>query len=139
MHIQSFIHKRSFRYLAIGASVYIVEVVTILSIEHLGGSSFAAVTASFWLGVVLSFALQKAVTFQDHRLHHRVLTRQIIGYGLLLLWNYGFTLLMVAWLSPYLSTVTIRTIAILITTIWNYYVYRTHLFGTTTKETLTDG
>lgn len=118
------------RYLFIGLSVYIIEVLVIVVTQHLGGSAIIAVGLSFWVGLVASFTLQKLITFKDRRSHHSVLVPQAVAYTLLVLFNFGFTILVTNLLTPELPAVFIRTIALGITTIWNFYLYKTHIFKT---------
>lgn len=116
------------RYVIIGGSVYILELITIVVAQSLGASSLFAVGLSFWLGLVVSFVLQKLVTFSDKRVHHKVLIPQITAFSLLVLFNFTFTLLVTKLLSPALPAVVTRTIALGITTIWNFYLYKTKIF-----------
>jgi putative flippase GtrA len=117
-----------YRYIVIGGSVYILELLTILIAQHLGASALLAVGLSFWLGLIVSFILQKLVTFSDKRAHHKVLIPQIIAFSLLVLFNFMFTLLVTKLLSPQMPAVITRTIALCITTIWNFYLYKTKIF-----------
>lgn len=119
------------RYLIIGGSVYLLELVVIVAAQRLGVSAVAAVGLSFWVGLVVSFGLQKIITFGDKWLHHRVLLPQIIAFSLLVLFNFGFTLLVTKLLSNVLPAVATRTLALAITTLWNFYLYRTRIFKTT--------
>lgn len=116
------------RYLIVGISVYAFELVVIFAAQQIGTSSLIAVTISFWLGLLLSFGLQKMVTFSDRRLHHRVLFPQLIAFGLLVLFNFGFTLLVTAVLDGIVPVAVSRTLALGITTLWNFYLYKTRIF-----------
>jgi putative flippase GtrA len=116
------------RYVVIGGAVYIFELLVILVAQWLGASVLVAVGLSFWLGLVISFVLQKLVTFNDKRLHHKVLVPQVIAFSLLVLFNFGFTLLVTDLLASLLPAVVIRTVALGVTTIWNFYLYRTRIF-----------
>jgi putative flippase GtrA len=118
------------RYLVIGVSVYLLELLIIVVAQKLGASAVVAVALSFWLGLGISFGLQKLVTFGDKRLHHKVLIPQIIAYCLLVLFNFGFTILVTDLLSPQVPPVITRTLALGITTIWNFYLYKTRIFKT---------
>lgn len=115
------------RYLIVGGTVYGLELVIIAIAQRLGASAVGAVAISFWVGLVLSFILQKIVTFQDKRSAHKIVLAQIVAVALLVLWNFGFTILVTKLLSSVPPAIT-RTIALLITTIWNYYLYRTRIF-----------
>jgi putative flippase GtrA len=128
--IKVLLQKPGHRYLVVGGSVYVLELVVIVIAQRLGASAVLAVGLSFWIGLVVSFVLQKLVTFGDKRLHHRVLLPQIIAFSLLVLFNFGFTLLVTKLLYHSLAAVVTRTLALGITTIWNFYLYRTRIFKT---------
>lgn len=116
------------RYLIIGSTVYIIELLIIYVALRAGSTNIEAVSLSFWLGLAISFLLQKFITFQDNRLEKRVVGQQILLYGLLVLVNWAFTILFTHLFSSKLSTAVCRTVALLITTCWNFYLYRTRIF-----------
>jgi putative flippase GtrA len=118
------------RYLVIGGSVYLFELVVIFIAQRFGAGAVMAVGLSFWLGLIVSFLLQKFVTFSDMRTHHKVLIPQIIAVSLLVLFNFGFTLLVTRLLQSVLPAVATRTLALGVTTIWNFYLYKTRIFKT---------
>lgn len=122
------INKSTKRYLIIGISVYLVEVLVIVFAQKIGFSSVISVAASFWIGLVLSFILQKVITFQDKRVHHKVITTQLLLYSLLVLFNFGFTILVTKLFAHSINLVILRSVALAITTIWNYYIYKTRIF-----------
>lgn len=126
--LRKFLSSPIGRYLIVGGSVYLLELVVIVAAEKLGASAVVAVGVSFWIGLVISFALQKVVTFGDKRVHHRILLPQIIAFSLLVLFNFGFTILVTKLLESWLPAVVTRTIALAITTIWNFYLYKTRIF-----------
>jgi|SRR5665213_1313771 len=116
------------RYLVIGVSVYAFELVVIVVAQHYGASAVVAVALGFWLGLLGSFALQKLVTFSDKRLNHKVLIPQVVAFSLLVLFNFGFTVLVTKLLQHVVPAVITRTLALGITTIWNFYLYKTRIF-----------
>lgn len=118
------------RYVFIGGSVYLLELAVIVIAQGLGSSAVVAVGLSFWVGLVVSFALQKLVTFGDKRTHHRILVPQLAAFSLLVLFNFGFTILLTKLLSNVLPAVATRTLALGLTTIWNFYLYKTRIFKT---------
>jgi putative flippase GtrA len=128
--IQALLRKSGYRYLIVGGGVYAIELVVIIVAQRLGASAVFAVGLSFWVGLVISFVLQKLVTFGDKRLHHRVLSMQIIAVSLLVIFNFGFTLMVTKLLYHQLPAVVTRSLALAITTIWNFYLYRTRIFKT---------
>ena len=124
------LQKPSHRYLVIGVSVYLFELLVIFVAQSLGANNVLAVGLSFWLGLIVSFILQKVITFKDKRTHHRVLLPQIIAFSLLVLFNFGFTILVTELLTGIVPAAITRTIALGITTVWNFYLYRTKIFKT---------
>ena len=116
------------RYVIIGLSVYLFELLVIVLAQKMGASSVVAIGISFWSGLFVSFLLQKFVTFGDKRMHRRVLSVQVSAFSLLVLFNFGFTLLMAKLLNSLMPAVIIRTLALGVTTIWNFYLYRTRIF-----------
>lgn len=115
--------------MVIGGSVYVVELLVIVVAQTLGASATVAVGLSFWIGLIISFVLTKVITFKDKRTHHRVLVPQIAAFSLLVLFNFSFTVLVTHWLQNALPAVATRTIALGITTIWNFYLYKTRIFN----------
>lgn len=118
------------RYLVIGGLVYLFELIVIVAAQWLGAGALVAVALSFWLGLTLSFILTKFVTFGDKRTHHKILIPQIVAVGLLVLFNFGFTLLVTRLLEDIVPPTISRTIALAITTLWNFYLYKTRIFKT---------
>jgi len=127
----SLLKKPSGRYVIIGVGVYIFELLVIFVSQSLGAGPVLAVTFGFWLGLILSFGLQKFVTFGDKRMRHQILLPQILAVSLLVLFNFGFTVLATQLFAALLPVAVIRTLALGITTIWNFYLYRTHIFIST--------
>jgi putative flippase GtrA len=116
------------RYVVIGISVYIFELVVIAIAQQQGASAVAAVGLSFWLGWMVSFLLQKFIAFEDNRTHKTVLLPQLLAYSALVLFNFGFTVEFTRLLQSALPAVACRTLAIGATTIWNFYIYKTRIF-----------
>lgn len=126
--------RPGYRYLMIGGSVYVFELAVIVAAQWLGASPVWAVAISFCLGTLVSFFLQKLVTFGDKRMHHRVLIPQMIATALLIVWNLGFSVLLTKLLQDHVPAVVTRTLALGITTIWNFYLYKTRIFKNSDEE-----
>src|SRR5262249_50239918 len=121
------LQRPGYRYLIIGGSVYVFELIVIVAAQQLGASAPWAVAISFCLGTLVSFWLQKLVTFGDKRLYHRVVIPQLIAVAALVLWNLGFSVALTKLLEDRLPAVVSRTIALGLTTIWNFYLYKTRI------------
>ena len=119
------------RYLFVGITVYVLELVIIVVAESLGASAVLAVGLSFWMGLIISFLLQKLVTFDDHRTHHKILVPQLVAFSLLVIFNFCFTIGLTKLISPPVPAVISRSIALGITVIWNFYLYKTKIFNKT--------
>lgn len=117
-----------YRYLVIGGSVYVFELLVILVAQRAEASAPLAVGISFCLGTLVSFFLQKLITFSDKRMNHRVLVPQLVATALLIVWNLAFSVALTKLLENHAPAMVARTIALGVTTIWNFYLYRTHIF-----------
>jgi putative flippase GtrA len=129
-HMNTKLKPTTLRYLTIGIVVYVFELIVIVIAVAAHMTSLVAVGLSFWLGLIVSFILQKFITFRDKRTNKKVLIPQLLAVSCLVIFNFGFTLL-VTKLSTHIIPPTIsRTLALGITTIWNFYLYRTRIFQT---------
>jgi putative flippase GtrA len=126
--IKELLKRPGYRYLIIGGSVYLFELAVIVVAQAWGASAPWAVAISFCLGTAVSFFLQKIVTFGDKRMHHRILIPQIVATALLIIWNLGFSVLLTKALQDHVPVVIARTVALGVTTIWNFYLYKTRIF-----------
>ena len=126
--IRNLLQKPSHRYVVIGGSVYIFELAVIFVAQAMGAGPVMAVGLSFVLGTIVSFALQKLVTFGDRRLHRQIVIPQFVATCLLVIFNFGFTLLVTKLMTNVWPAVYSRTLALAITTLWNFYLYKTHIF-----------
>lgn len=129
INIRKILNKSSIRYLFVGGSVYLFELLVIAVAQHLGASPMIAVGLSFWLGFFVSFALQKLVAFSDSRMHRRIVASQLLAVGALVIVNFCFTLLVTKLLSNLVPAAVARTLALAVTTTWNYYLYKTRIFN----------
>ena len=134
--LQVLLERPGFRYLLIGGTVYAFELAVIVLAQGYGATATWAVAISFCLGTAVSFFLQKLITFGDSRMHHRILVSQSAAVTLLVLWNLTFSVLVTKLLQHHLPAVVTRTIALLITTVWNFYLYKTRIFKNSSEEVI---
>ncbi len=116
------------RYLIIGGTVYVFELAVIFAAQALGASAVWAVAISFCLGTIVSFFLQKLVTFGDKRMQHKVVGLQFAAVCALVAWNFTFSVVLTKLLENVMPAVVTRTLALGVTTIWNFYLYKTRIF-----------
>ncbi|MDB5179813.1 MAG: putative rane protein [Candidatus Saccharibacteria bacterium] len=131
--IQKLAQHQIIRYLFIGGLSYAIEISVLFSLNQiLHIQPTISVAISFWVGFIVAYTLQKIITFQNKEKSRRAIAKQLIGYSLLVLWNYTFTLLVVEFFHNNIPVVILRTMVIIITTLWNYALYKV-LFKATTK------
>ena len=116
------------RYGLIGIVAFGADYVTLLGLyQGLHTSLFWATSAGFILGFVISFLSNRQWVFGGT--HNKKLTRQIIEYLLLALFNYFFTVQAVALLNhagikPYFGKVLVMGLV----AAWNYAIFRWVIF-----------
>ena len=120
---------RRVRYLVIGGGAFLVELVVLFSAQAAGAPGTLAVAISFIIGTAVSFLLQKVIAFKDKRFHKKIVLSQVFLYAALVAFNFAFTVLVVWLLEGYFPVALIRTAALAITVIWNYYLYKTWIFN----------
>ena len=117
------------RYCFIGGLSYVIELIALFSLFKVFGLPRTVATGiSFWIGLVIAFLLQKKFAFKDYSTETKVIAKQGVFYGLLIVFNYLFTLAVVSVFSNDLLFFS-RTLALAITTIWNYFIYKQQIFS----------
>lgn len=119
------------RYIFIGGLSFVTEITFLYFLTDLEIGAVTSVAISFWVGLVVAFILQKTIAFRDQRKEPGVITKQIGIYLCLVGFNYMFTLLFVQLTQDFMQVYTSRTMVILITTIWNFYIYKVMFKKTT--------
>lgn len=117
------------RYCLIGGVSYAIELAVLFTLHanlHLQRTVAAGI--AFWVGLTISFVLQKLLAFKDFNKEAKVVAKQGATYAVLVAWNYFVTLLIVS-LFPNKYLLYSRTLALLITTAWNYLVYKRYIFN----------
>jgi len=123
--LQKLSQHQIIRYLFVGGLSFVIEISALYILNQLLHiHPTVSVAISFWVGFVVAYVLQKLVTFKNKERTRRAIAKQLIGYSLLVLWNYLFTLAVVELFQDTLSVLLLRTIVIAITTVWNYVLYK---------------
>ncbi|HSX46801.1 MAG TPA: GtrA family protein [Patescibacteria group bacterium] len=113
------------RYGLVGGIAYAMELLTLFGLKvGLGLSPVHAVAISFWVGFVIAFLLQKIIAFENHEKTPHIVGKQLVLYGLLTVWNYGFTLLAVDLFQHHASVFVIRSCALALIVCWNFAAYQ---------------
>jgi len=120
--------RHLFLYLAIGGLSYVVDTGLLLLISGpLGAPLWLATTVGFWVSVILNFSLNRLVFAQPTG--GSTVGAHSIRYGVLLGLNYLVTLAIVTLgVSWGWSPIVPKTIAVALTTTWNFVLYRRWVF-----------
>jgi putative flippase GtrA len=124
-----------FRYVFVGGFTYLIDIGVLIGLyAGVHTSRALAASASFWVGLLFSFLLQKLIAFQDYQKEMRAISKQALAYGFLVAFNYGLTVFIVDQF-PGRDIVYSRTLAVAITTLWNYVLYKHVIFRKGSKST----
>lgn len=117
------------RYVLAGGLAFALELAVLFAFYRIIGlPALLATGLAFWMGFMGAFLLQKVFAFRDYQKSVKAISRQLSVYVLLVAFNYLFTLFLVGIIDDkYLFIV--RTIALAITTTWNYFLYRFVIFN----------
>lgn len=110
-----------------GGLSFFIELIALLSLNATGMHRTLAVAISFWIGFVVALLLQKLFAFRDYRRKPKVILKQTAIFSLLVGFNYLFTIGIVS-LFPEEYLLISRTIAIVLVTFWNYFLYKNIVF-----------
>ena len=131
MQIQNkaFFSKQFIRYIIAGLTSLLFELVVLwFAHDVFSLSTQISVSISFWVGLVVAFMLQKFFTYKEHTKTFRVVSKQMVLYGLLVAWDYVFTLLFVSLFAPYITIYIARLLSIVFIVCWNYLIYKKYIF-----------
>jgi putative flippase GtrA len=116
------------RYIVVGGTSYVFELSALLIIVYpLHQSRTLGTAISYWIGLGVAFGLQKLIAFRNYERQLKTLTRQSLLYGLLTFWNYFFTIAVVSLFSQDYLIIS-RTAALLMMSLWNYWLYKKVIF-----------
>lgn len=122
------------RYIITGGGSFAFELSVLIGLKMLDFSNTWAVAISYWVGLTMSFVLQKFITFGNTDKSAKRVGRQIILYLMLVGLNYTFAITFTSWLATHINFYAARVIALLITTFFNFYAYKSHIFGDKKQE-----
>jgi len=123
------------RYIFIGGTSYIIEIAVLYILADIVGlGPTLGVALSFWIGLIISFFLQKLFAFRNKSFKKKLLLKQAVAYGALIVVNYIFTLAFVIVFEPIIGLIIARTVALIITTVWNFLLYSRVIFKQPIEE-----
>ncbi|UTX51392.1 GtrA family protein [Candidatus Saccharibacteria bacterium TM7i] len=129
--IKTLLANTAIRYLLVGGFSFVFEIFVLwLLSERLSTTTTVAVGVSFWIGLIASFLLQKFFAFNSGNSKKEKVFKEVFFYAVLVLFNYLFTLIFVAYFTPLIDNIYItRGVALAITVIWNFFVYKYIIFS----------
>ncbi|MHB1864844.1 MAG: GtrA family protein [Candidatus Saccharimonadales bacterium] len=121
------------RYLFVGGTTFIIDLglLSILKIEFKVNIALAT-SVAYWVSIIYNFFLNRWWSFSITEKTN--LSRHAVTYGILLGFNYLFTVIFVSIGSHYMSFIIAKVIVVLISMTWTYYIYKNYIF--TKKEPL---
>ena len=134
-----FLYKHHFvRYLFVGGTTFILDFGTLVVLHGKAHISLPIATSiAYWLSVMYNFSLNRGWTFdvsEKSSLH-----KHALAYGLLLAFNYLFTVIFVSTLSHHINYAQAKVMAVFFQMLWNFFVYKNFIFVKTEhKNTIVD-
>jgi putative flippase GtrA len=118
------------RYLAVGVTSLAIDYSTLLICYRLFHTPlFIATSIAFCLGLFVNFLLNKYWTFTTAPRDAKQNARQALLYGVLVIFNLGFTNLFILSLGKaHIGPEITKPISTAIITLWNYVLYRKIIF-----------
>lgn len=121
------------RYILTGGLSFAIELATLLSLNASGLNRTISVAISFWVGFIIAILLQKFFAFKNYQRKPKIILRQLSTYTILVAFNYVFTIGLVS-LFPEKYIIVSRVLAIVLVTLWNYFIYKNIIFKTRDGE-----
>lgn len=116
------------RYLLAGGLSFAIELAVLFSLKSILSLSAEAATAiAFWVGFLAAFVLQKFFAFKDYEKTVKSISAQMVSYVILVVFNYLVTIFIVSSFDDDMVLVS-RTLAIILTTLWNFLIYKKLIF-----------
>ena len=115
------------RYVFVGGSTFVLDF-SLLFLTHsiLNMNIAVATSLAYWISIIYNFSLNRHWTFSAA--DKSSLKKHALYYGLLLLFNYVFTVLFVGIMSQYVYFGLAKVVAVLIQITWTYVVYKKFIF-----------
>jgi putative flippase GtrA len=127
-HISRKVYEHSFvRYVAIGGTTFMLDFLILVLLHGvLGVNLLVAATISYWSSIIFNFVANRVWTFGATETH---IAKHAVAYGILLGFNYVFTLAFVGIASHMGMHYTIaKVFAVAIQIPWTYIAYKKVIF-----------
>ncbi len=129
------------RYIIVGGGTFIIDFGLLFFFRiQLHIPLAIATSIGFWVAVLFNFTLNRTWSFSVNET--KSLHKHALAYGLLLAFNYSFTVIFVSFMDHALHSLNAskalaisKILAVLIQTSWTYIIYKNYIF---TKKEQTD-
>lgn len=122
------LYKHHFmRYLLVGGTTFILDFGILYLLHGILKLNLAGSTSvAYWISISYNFALNRYWTFDSRE--KESLKRHLTTYFALLVFNYLFTVTLVSVAGARINYVAAKALAVAISMIWTYYVYKNYIF-----------
>ena len=121
------------RYTLVGGTTFIIDFGLLLFFKTRIHTSLAVATSvGYWISIMYNFTLNRWWSFSATEVHS--LSRHALTYGILLAFNYLFTLIFVSIVSHLVYFGVAKILAVLIQTSWTYFIYKNYIFTKTVPQ-----
>lgn len=125
--VQFFWKHQLLRYLFVGGSTFLIDFsLLVIGREKFRLSVSVAASISYWISIVYNFSLNRFWTFSQKELS--ALHKHALFYGMLLAFNYVFTISFIHFTASLLHYGPAKVLAVAIQMSWTYYLYKTRIF-----------
>lgn len=115
------------RYLLVGGTTFVIDFGILFILHgHLKLNLAASTSVAYWISIAYNFVLNRYWTFDAREKDS--LARHISTYFLLLIGNYLFTVTLVSVAGTHISYVIAKALAVGLSMIWTYPVYKKYIF-----------
>ncbi|HSX45319.1 MAG TPA: GtrA family protein [Candidatus Saccharimonadales bacterium] len=123
-----YFYKHSFiRYLFVGGTTFFLDLGTLILLHGKFHISLPLATSiAYWLSVIFNFSLNRWWTFSVSE--KSSLQKHAMTYGLLLGFNFIFTVIFVSNVSHHINYAKAKILAVAFQMCWNFFIYKNFIF-----------
>ena len=116
------------RYILVGGTTFTLDISLLVFFKTKIHLSLAISTSiGYWVSVIYNFTLNRWWSFSATEVHS--LRRHATTYGILLAFNYLFTLAFISIVSHVVYFGIAKAMAVIIQTSWTYFIYKNYIFA----------
>ena len=125
--VRKLYNHRIFRYILVGSTTFALDIGLLFFFKLRVGLGLAeATTIAYWVSILWNFIFNRWWSFNIKEI--KSLHKHALTYGILLGFNYIFTLFFVSIISRFIYFGIAKTLAVIIQTSWTYLIYKNYIF-----------